>query len=240
MIAADIMTRTIISVTPEATVAEAVQLMLDKGISGLFVIDTNNVLQGVITEADLLHRSELGTERQSSWWLRLFAPGRDAHDFTESHTRRVSDLMISDVISVDETTELPDVVRVMERNGVKRVGVTKNGELVGVITRSNLLRGLASVARTSAGASTDDRSIKASIETALAKQSWAPIARIDLTVVDGVVEIWGTITSEDERRAVCVIAENTPGVKKVTDHMMFMDLYSGTVIESPDDAANKS
>lgn len=237
MIAADIMTRSIISITPEATLADAVQLMLDKGVSGLFVIDKDNVLQGIITEADLLHRSELGTQRESSWLARLFAPGREAHDFTESHSRRIADLLIADVISVEETTDLPEVVRVMERNGIKRVGVTKDGTLTGVITRSNLLRGLSAVARNAAGASTDDRGIKAAIEATLARESWAPIARIDLTVVDGMVEIWGTITSEDERRAVCVIAENTPGVKSVVDHMMFMDLYSGTIIETPDSTA---
>lgn len=239
MIAADVMTRNIISITPDATLADAVQVMLDKGVSGLFVIDSGGTLQGVITEADLIHRSELGTQRHSSWFARLFAPGREAADFTESHSRRVGDLMTAEVLTVEETTELPDVVQIMERNGVKRVGVVKDGNLTGVITRSNLLRGLASVARGAAGASTDDRTIKASIEAALAKESWAPIARIDLTVVDGMVEIWGTITSEDERRAVCVIAENTAGVKRVVDHMMFMDLYSGTIIDAPGDTPAK-
>ncbi len=239
MIAADVMTRAIISITPDATLADAVQIMLDKGVSGLFVIDTGGNLQGVITEADLIHRSELGTQRHSSWLARMFAPGREAADFTEGHSRRVADLMTPDVLTVEEATELPAVVQVMERNGVKRVGVVKDGMLTGVITRSNLLRGLSAVARNAAGATSDDRTIKTAIEAALAKESWAPIARIDLTVVDGVVEIWGTITSEDERRAVCVIAENTAGVKRVVDHMMFMDLYSGTIIESPDDAAAK-
>ena len=239
MIAADVMTRKIISITPDATMADAVQIMLDKGISALFVIDSSGILQGIITEADLIHRSELGTQRHSSWFARLFAPGREAADFTESHSRRVGDLMTPDLLTVEETTELPDVVQAMERNGVKRVGVVKDGNLTGVITRSNLLRGLASVARNAVGVTSDDRTIKDTINESLAKESWAPVARIDLTVVDGVVEIWGTITSEDERRAVCVIAENTPGVKRVVDHMMFMDLYSGTIVESPGDTADK-
>lgn len=239
MIAADVMTRNLISISPDATIGAAVELMLDKRISGLFVIDSSGALQGILTEGDLLHRSELGTERRSSWFARLFAPGREAADFTESHSRKVGDLMTPEVLTVDEATDLPEVVRIMERNGIKRVGVVKDGNLTGVITRSNLLRGLSTVARGAAGASTDDRAIKTAIEAALAKESWAPVARIDLTVKDGQVEIWGTITSEDERRAVCVIAENTPGVKGVIDHMMFMDLYSGTILDAPADTPEK-
>ena len=239
MIAADVMTRDVIAIAPEATVGEAVAKMLDKGISGLFVIDAKGVLQGIITEGDLLHRSELGTGRRASWWLRLFSPGREAADFTESHSRRVSDLMTTDVITVDESAELTDIVQVLERNGIKRVAVVKNGNVTGVISRANLLRALSAIARETEKASGDDRTIKASIERELGKQSWAPVARIDVTVLNGVVEVWGTITSEDERRAVCVIAENTPGVKRVIDHLMFMDLYSGTVIESPGDQAAK-
>jgi len=231
MIAADVMTRNVISISPDATVADAVKLMLDNNISGLFVIDGDNVLQGVITEGDLLHRSELGTARRGSWWLRLFAPGRDAADFTESHSRRVGDLMTPDVLTVEEGAALTDIVELMERARIKRVAVVKDGRVTGVISRANLLRALSAVARDAPKVTTDDRAIKRAIQRSLEKESWAPVARMDFTVLDGVVEIWGTITSENERRAVCVIAENTPGVKKVIDRMIFMDLYSGTVYD---------
>jgi len=231
MIAADVMTRNVISVPPDAIVSDAVQLMLDNRISGLFVIDSQGTLQGVITEGDLLHREEVGTGRRSSWWLRLFVPGREASDFTHNHSRRIADLMTTDVVSVDEGADLSEVVQTMERNHVKRVPVMKDGRVSGVISRANLLRALSAVARDAAKVSTDDRSIQAAIVADLDRESWAPVARMDLTVLDGVVEIWGTVTSEDERRAVCVIAENTPGVKKVIDHMIFMDPYSGLIVE---------
>ena len=100
MIAADVMTRAVISILPEASVAEAVELMLNNRISGLFVIDAAGTLHGVITEGDLMHRDEIGTGRRSSWWLRLFAPGREAADFTHNHSHRIIDLMSSSVISV--------------------------------------------------------------------------------------------------------------------------------------------
>lgn len=232
MNAADVMTRNVISIRPDGTVADAVQLMLDHRISGLFVIDVDGALQGIITEGDLLHRQEIGTGRRSSWWLRIFAPGQEAADFTHNHSHRIIDLMSTDVISVPEDMELVEIVRTLEKNHIKRVPVVDNdGHVIGVISRANLLRGLSAVGRDAPKVSTDDRSIQAGIQAALDSESWAPIARMDFTVLDGVVEIWGTITSEDERRAVCVIAENTPGVKKVIDHMVFMDPYSGIVVQ---------
>jgi len=231
MIAADVMTRNVISVPPDAIVSDAVQLMLDNRISGLFVVDSHGTMQGVITEGDLLHREEVGTGRRSSWWLRLFVPGREASDFTHNHSRRIADLMTTDVISVEHTAELAEVVQTMERNHVKRVPVMQDGRIVGVISRANLLRALSAVSRDAPKASMDDRSIQQAIMAALDKESWAPVARMDLTVLDGVVEIWGTVTSEDERRGVCVIAENTAGVKRVIDHMVFMDPYSGLIVE---------
>jgi len=233
MIAADIMTRNVITVRPETTVGEAVALMLDNHISGLFVVDATGLLVGVLTEGDLLHRQEIGTGRRSSWWLRLFVPGREAADFTHNNSRRVEDLMTRDVVTIAEDTELSDIVRVLEQNRIKRVPVVKDGKVTGVVSRANLLRALSAVSREAPRASTDDRAIKEAIQKALDAQSWAPVARMEFTVLDGVVEVWGTVTSEDERRAVAVIVENTPGVRKMIDHMVFLELYSGTVIEPP-------
>ncbi|HTB47821.1 MAG TPA: BON domain-containing protein, partial [Acetobacteraceae bacterium] len=82
---------------------------------------------------------------------------------------------------------------------------------------------------------TDDRSIRAAILDALDKQSWTPLTTLNVTVADRVADIWGTITNEDERRAICVIAENTPGVQQVNDHLVFVEPYSGTVIDGPAD-----
>jgi len=82
---------------------------------------------------------------------------------------------------------------------------------------------------------TDDRSIRAAILDALDKQSWTPLTTLNVTVADRVVDIWGTITNEDERRAICVMAENTPGVQQVNDHLVFVEPYSGTVIDGPAD-----
>jgi CBS domain-containing protein len=233
---ADVMTRRVISVSPDATVEAAARLMLERGISGLVVVDDKEELAGVVTEGDLLRRDELGTERHRPWWLRLLlSPGRQAADFTRTHGRHVRDVMTVDVVTVPADASLEAVVETMERHRIKRVPVTDNNHVVGVVSRADLLRALVVAERHDTPTATDDRSIRAAILDALDKQSWAPTTTLNVTVADHVVDIWGTITNEDERRAICVVAENTPGVATVNDHLVFVEPYSGTVIEGPAD-----
>jgi len=236
MIVADVMTRRVLSVALEETVEAAAKQMLERGISGLFVVDAKGDLAGVVTEGDLLRRDELGTQRFRPWWLRmLVSPGRQAADFTRTHGRKVGDVMTDEVISVPSDANLEEVVETMERHRIKRVPVTEAGRVVGVVSRSDLLRALVGRVREPAPTATDDRAIRAAILDALDKQSWAPTTTLNVTVADGVVDVWGTITNDDERRAICVIAENTAGVKTVHDHLVYVEPYSGTVIEAPDD-----
>jgi CBS domain-containing protein len=238
MIVSDVMTRKVLSVAPNETVEHAAQLMLRHGISGLFVVDAKGTLVGVVTEGDLLRRDEIGTQRHRPWWLRmLVSPGQQALDFTRAHGNLVSDIMTVDVICVASDASLEDVVEIMEKQRIKRVAVTENEHMVGVIARSDLLRALLSREREKKppAAQEDDRTIRSGILAALEAQSWAPMTTLNVTVAGGVVDVWGTITNPDERRAICVIAENTAGVKAVHDHLVFVEPYTGTVIESPDD-----
>lgn len=234
MIASDVMTRNVISVAPDATIAEAVELMLQRGISGLLVVDAKGMLAGIVTEGDLLRRDELGTERRRSWWLRLIAsPGRQAADFTRTHGRKVADVMTRDVLSVNMSAPLEEIVALMEEHRVKRVPVLEGDRVVGVVSRADLLRALSVAARERGAAAADDPTIRDHILDTLARESWTPRTTLNVTVVNGVVDLWGTISNDQERRAICVIAENTPGVKKVIDHLVFVEAYTGTVIEAP-------
>ena len=234
MIASDVMTRNVISVSPDATIADAVELMLERGISGLLVVDSSGTLAGIVTEGDLLRRDELGTGRRRSWWLRLIAsPGRQAADFTRTHGRKVADVMTRDVLSVNAKSPLTDIVAMMEEHRVKRVPVLDGDHVVGVVSRADLLRALSVAARERGSASADDGTIRDHILDTLARETWAPRTTLNVTVVNGVVDMWGTISNDQERRAICVIAENTPGVKKVIDHLVFVEAYTGTVIEPP-------
>src|ERR1700675_397137 len=124
MIVSDVMTRKVLSVTPDETVEQAANLMLKHGISGLFVVDAKDTLVGVVTEGDLLRRDEIGTQRHRPWWLRvLVSPGKQALDFTRAYGRRVSDIMTPEVICVTADAPLEDVVQTMEKQRIKRVAV---------------------------------------------------------------------------------------------------------------------
>jgi CBS-domain-containing membrane protein len=234
MIASDVMTRNVISVPPDATIAEAVELMLERGISGLLVVDSSSTLVGIVTEGDLLRRDEIGTRRHRSWWLRLIAsPSRQAADFTRTHGRKVADVMTHDLLTVDSQAPLTDIVALMEEHRVKRVPVLEGDRVVGVVSRADLLRALSVAAREHGAVAAEDGTIRDHILTTLSHESWAPRTTLNITVVNGVVDLWGTISNDQERRAICVMAENTPGVKKVIDHLVFVEAYTGTVIEPP-------
>ncbi|MDB5401491.1 MAG: hypothetical protein QOD93_6638 [Acetobacteraceae bacterium] len=238
MIAADVMTRNCVTIAPDATVEEAVNLMLTRQISGLLVVDGAGDLAGIITEGDLLRRDELGTERNRPWWLRLLvSPARQAADFTRANGRHVRDVMTEDVISIGQNAPLEDVVETMEKNRIKRLPVTAGGKVVGVVSRSDLLRALIGRVRNAEPLATDDRTIRTAILNALEAQPWAPTTTLNVTVAEGVADVWGTITNEQERHGIHVVVENTPGVKTVHDHLVYVEPYTGTVIEAPDETS---
>jgi len=236
MIVADVMTRNVISVAPDATVEEAAKLMLSRYVSGLFVVDEAGDLVGVVTEGDLLHREEIGTQRHRPWWLRLLAsPAKQAADFTHASGRYVRDVMTKDVLSIAKSGSLDDVVTTMEKYRIKRLPVTDDGRVIGVVSRADLLRALIGRVRNPEASVTDDLSIRAAILNALEAQPWAPMTTLNVTVADGIVDVWGTITNEQERRAIQIVAENTPGAKAVRDHLACVEPYSGMVISAPDE-----
>jgi CBS domain-containing protein len=235
MIVADVMTRNVITIVPDATVEDAVNLMLSRHISGLFVVDKAGNLAGVVTEGDLLRREELGTQRGRPWWLRLLAsPARQAADFTRANGRHVRDVMTEDVVSIAQDAALETVVETMEHHHIKRLPVTADGRVVGVVSRADLLRALLGRVRNVAPLASDDLTIRTSILDTMDAQPWAPKTTLNVSAADGVVDLWGTITNEEERHAMRVIVENTPGVRKVNDHMVYIEPYTGTVIEAPD------
>ena len=236
MIVSDVMTRSVISVAPDDTVEAAASLMLRRGISGLLVVHKGGALAGIVTEGDLLRRDELGTQRHRPWWLRLLAsPAQQATDFVQAHGRHVRDVMTENVVSVSASASLEDVVALMERHRIKRVAVTQDSRVVGIISRSDLLRALVGRSRGADPLTQDDRTIRGEILQALEAQPWAPTTTLSVTASDGVVDLWGTISNEQERQGIRVIAENTAGVKQVNDHMVTVEPYSGTVIEAPDE-----
>jgi CBS domain-containing protein len=235
MNAADIMTQPVISVTPETKIAEAARLMLQHRISGLPVLDGKGALVGIVTEGDLLRRSELGTERHRPRWLEiLIGPGRLAGDYVETHARKVGEVMIADVASVAPQASLADVVAIMEKRHVKRLPVIADGKLIGIVSRANLVRALVHTLTRTATADAvttcSDTNIRDCILAEIEKQPWGPRFSVGVTVEDGVVTLHGSITDERERVALQVAAENVPGVKGVRDDLVWVEPMSGFII----------
>lgn len=224
MKAIDLMTPRVITIGPDASIAEAARTMLENRISGLPVVNAAGQVVGIISEGDLLRRVELGTERHRSWWLGIVSGGTvPAEDFIKSHARKVADVMTAHVVTVDEGATPEEVVRLMETRRIKRVPVVRNGALVGIISRANLLRALASVAPEAAPARADDRVLRERVAAAVKDLAWDPRAHDAIVVRNGVVHLWGFVSTGSQRDAVRVAAEGVPGVEGVENNIQVVD-----------------
>jgi predicted transcriptional regulator len=205
--------------------------MLQNDISGLPVLDVEGRLVGMVTEGDLLRRGETGTMRKRPRWLEFLAGrGKLADEYARAHGRKVVEVMTDDPVSVQEDTPLDEVVTLMETRRIKRVPVVRGTRVVGIVSRANLLHALARVAGEAKPATADDKTIRASLIATLDAERWAPAGAVNLFVRDGVVDLWGSITDERERKALIIAAENIAGVKAVKDHLAWIDPMSGFVI----------
>lgn len=223
MRALDIMTTSVITATPDMTIHDAATLFVDNRISGMPVVDADGKVIGIVSQGDLLHRVETGTGHgKRSWWLELLSssPREQAARYVKEHGRVVGDVMCDQVISISEDMPLQDIADLMERRHLKRVPVLKEGRLVGIVSRSNLIRALASVTPVIDGASHDDASLRAAIVREMHGQRWG-LSKQGVLVKDGVAHLWGVIDSDDERRAIRIAAESVPGVKRVECHLEF-------------------
>jgi CBS domain-containing protein len=235
MRAHQIMTKDCITVTPHTTIEEAAKIMLQTHISGLPVMDDAGRLVGIVSESDFLRRGEIGTGRKRPTWLQFFmGPGKAASEFVHERGRRVEDVMTRDPIAVGEETPLEELVRLMEKNDIKRLPVMSGRALKGIVTRSNLLQAVASMAHEIPDPTADDDHIRDRIIRTVDKTDWRPIG-FEVTVRNGVVHLHGIITTDEARQATIVAAENTGGVKKVHDHLCLVDTWSGFYLESPED-----
>jgi CBS domain-containing protein len=241
MKAKDVMTPNVVCVAPDAPVREALQLMLQRNISGLPVVDQGGNLCGIVTEGDFLRRAETGTERKRPRWLEfLLGPGRIAEDYVRTHARRVEEVMTTEVATVDEDAALDAIVSLMEKHRIKRIPVMRGDKVVGIVSRANLLHALAGIADEIAPGPKDDETIRNKVLAELDRQKWAPRQMIDVVVRNGVVELWGTVFDARERDAARVAAETVPGVKTVRSHLTWIEPMSGMVFSDPNDEAAPS
>lgn len=225
MKAMDVMVRDVITVGPDDEVADAVRLLADYDVSALPVIDDDEKVVGIISEADLLHREEIGTENKHPWWLEAVTPSwKLAGDFAKSHGRRVSEVMSTNVVSATEETPLGEIAGLLEKHRIKRVPILRDGTLVGIVSRSNLIQALASsqaqVGLEIGGGTDSDRKIRLELLERLAEQDWTDFGERNVIVSAGIVHMWGLVGSPEEHKALLALAEGVPGVINVSDEMI--------------------
>ena len=235
MRAHQIMTRPVITVTPETAIVDAANTMLRKHVSGLPVVDGKGKLVGIVSEGDFIRRSEIGTQRKRGKFLKfILGPGKAAADFVHEHGRKVAEIMTAEPLTISEDTQLEGIVELMEKNGIKRLPVMRGDKIVGIVSRSNLLQAVASLAKEIPDPTADDDHIRNRVIDAIEKYDWCPFG-LSVIVRDGIVHLSGVITEEGARKAAIVAAENVTGVKKVHDHLCWVDTMSGTYLNSPED-----
>lgn len=216
--AADVMTREVVSVGPDTPVRAIAELLFTRRISGVPVLEDGRLI-GVVSEGDLIGHAAATGEQRRSWWLSaLMNDSASARDYAKTHGRTARDVMTSAVITIAETATLAEIAKTLERHRIKRVPVLRAGKLVGIVSRGNLLQALATLEVEAAG-TVDDDAIRERLIAELRGQSWAHLPPDAIVVENGIVRLSGIVQTEDERRALRIAAENTPGVKGVDDHL---------------------
>lgn len=221
MRAVDVMVRGVVTVHPETSISDAIGLLIQHDISALPVVDDEARLVGVLSEADLIHRAELGTEKHRPWWMEAVTGAAAlAEEFAKAHGQKVGDIMTTEVVSVGEDTPISDIATLLERHRIKRVPVVHDGKVIGVVSRANLIQALASTISKQSDNGAEDRAIRNELLDRLGHQDWTDFGGRNVIVTDAVVHLWGLVGSEAERHALVALAENVPGVKEVSDEMI--------------------
>jgi CBS domain-containing protein len=214
----DIMTRNVVSAAPDSSVLEVASLLVKHHISAMPVAEGDTVV-GMISEADLLHRHELGTQREAAipWWRRVFGGEDAAGTYVQAFATKVRDLMSTPAISVAESMPVSDLAALLEAQGIRRAPVLRTGRLVGIVSRADFVRALVARARVRPDHPRSDESIRRDLLAALQSQAWWRPRGCDVTVSDGVVHIQGFVESAQDKVATRVAAENIPGVRGIED-----------------------
>ena len=214
----------VVTAGPDMNVADVASQMIRSQVSGMPVVDGSNKIVGVVTEGDLLRRAESGTEHHRPRWLQIFIGSAGlADEYIKSHALKVKDVMTSDVVAINSDESLDTAVDLMEKRRIKRLPVTKDGKLIGILSRADVLAAFVYKARVAKPSAAKDGDIRAAILDAFEKENWLRGDRLSVVVRNGAVELYGTVISESERKALVVMAERTNGVKAVSDKLTYVD-----------------
>lgn len=221
MNASDVMVHNVITIGPEDNIAEAAKQLVDHDISALPVVDGEGRLIGILSEADLIHRKEVDTEKRRPWWMEAILPATIlSEDYAKSHGRKVGEVMSPHLVTAAEDTPLSEIATLMEKHRIKRIPIVRDGRLIGIVSRANLIQALASTVTMQHETLDDDRAIRREILSRLANQSWTDFGERNIVVTKGVAHLWGLVGSPEERKALRALVETVPGVRSISDEMI--------------------
>lgn len=221
MRAMDVMVRDVVTASPNENVDQVIELLAKHDASTLPVVDAEGNVVGMIGDLDLMRRPEIGTEKHHPWWMEAMTPASTlAEEFAKSHGRRVGEVMSTQLISATEDTSLGEIATLLEKHRIKRVPILRNGKLVGMVSRSNLIQALASSHGQAHHGAESDRDIRSVLLSRIGEQDWTDFGSRNIIVTDGVVHLWGLVGSDEERKALTALAEGVPGVVGVSDEMI--------------------
>ncbi len=221
--AKDVMSSEVISIGLDSTVGEAAELLVRHGISAVPVVDKGRLV-GIVSDGDLLRRYEIGTpDRPRSWWLRLITENATlAKEYIKTHSVHLSDVMSKHVTTVTEHTAVSEIADLFERRHIKRMPVMRDSRIVGIVSRSDLVKMLADANKPLPSPPlVDDATLRAQILNALKHEDWA--GNCSVTVFQGGVTITGIYETDADRAALLVLVENVAGVREIDDRRMRLE-----------------
>jgi len=219
MLARDVMTAPVLAVRPDTEVHDIAALLLECRISAVPVVDEGGRVRGIVSEGDLINRADAGTRHRRSWWLEMLnGPEEQARDYLQAHGQHAEDVMTREVVATSEDTPLPEIAALLEKHHVKRVPVLRDGKLVGIVSRANLLHGFA-LSEPTWPMLQGDRQIRDALKQALT-EAGLPMHQVSVTVNNGAVRLWGWIDAQAQRQAARAAVESTPGVRRFEDSLV--------------------
>lgn len=212
----EIMTRDVITVTPETPVHKAARLMVDHEVSGLPVLDGAGALVGVISEGDLILRQK--SRPRESWWRSFFHdPERLAREYQKAAGTTVGEVMTRAVVSVNPVLPIESAAGILDSRGIRRLPVTVDGRLVGILSRGDLVKAVAMAIPQ--GVSRSDAELITEMRARMSRESWTSPGGLVVEAKDGMISLWGLANSDAERAALTTMARAIEGCRGVDNHM---------------------
>lgn len=221
---ADVMSERVFKVRPETTVAEVAQLLVERQISAVPVVDAEDRVIGIITERDLMRRVEIGTVPPPAGEAAGFAERTSrAAAYVKAHGTTAGEIMTPKVLTVTKETPLLDVADLMEKWRIKRVPVVEADRLVGIISRLDLVRALCIQNLNESRTPLSDDEIAAKLQAEIDREGWQLGPDSKIVVFEGIVHLFGSITSVQETNALLAAAKALPGVREVQNHLQIAE-----------------